>query len=148
MFSTYREYCLLPEKQMRSHCNFMHTFEEKTFLQMQRHERIIWSKLNFVWYLHLILFLNVTIRDQHEPWNFYFLQTPYLQRYADVAAGKGAPLFNCFDFVGGPIARTCRPVLNVSVVQLTLNKSNIQKLKHLVRSNKFVGPLNLLTLFR
>ena len=33
-------------------------------------------------------------------------------------------------------------------VQLTLNNSNTLKLEHLVRSNKFVGPLNLLTLFK
>ena len=33
-------------------------------------------------------------------------------------------------------------------IQLTLGNSNTRKLEHLVRSNKFVGPLNLLTLFR
>ena len=31
----FREYCLLPEKQMRLHCGFMHTFEKKTFLLLQ-----------------------------------------------------------------------------------------------------------------
>ena len=42
-----REYCLLSEKKIRSHCSFMGTFE-KTFLsiQMQRHGPIIWVKLN------------------------------------------------------------------------------------------------------
>ena len=33
-------------------------------------------------------------------------------------------------------------------IQLTPDNSNTRKLKHLVRLNKFVGPLNLLTLFR
>ena len=39
---------LLPEKQMRSHCSFMHTFEEKTFLslQIQRRGPIIWAKVS------------------------------------------------------------------------------------------------------
>ena len=39
MFSTFREYCLLPVKQIWSHCSFMHIFEEKTFLSLltQRH---------------------------------------------------------------------------------------------------------------
>ena len=51
MFTTLREYCLLPEKQGQSHCSLMHTFE-KTFLsmQIQIHGPIIWAKphLNFV----------------------------------------------------------------------------------------------------
>ena len=48
MFRTFREYCLLPEKQMRLHCSIMHTFE-KTFqpMQMQRHGPIICLKLNW-----------------------------------------------------------------------------------------------------
>ena len=46
--TTFREYDLLPEKQIRSQCSFNHTFEEKTFLtlQMQRHGPIIWVKPN------------------------------------------------------------------------------------------------------
>ena len=35
-----------------------------------------------------------------------------------------------------------------SLLQFTLDTLNTQKLKHLVRSNKFVHPLDLLTLFR
>ena len=34
-----------------------------------------------------------------------YLQPPYLQRYVDAVAGKGAPLYNCFDFVRGTITR-------------------------------------------
>ena len=65
MFSTFREYCLPPEKQMRSHCSLMHTFEEKTFLSLltERHAVIIWAKFKFIWYLHSILFISVTITD-------------------------------------------------------------------------------------
>ena len=46
MFTTFREHCLLPEKQKRSHCSFMHAIEEKTFLplQIRRHGPIIWAK--------------------------------------------------------------------------------------------------------
>ena len=49
MFTTFREHGLLPEKQKRSHCSFMHAIEEKTFLpfQMQRHDPIIWAKPNW-----------------------------------------------------------------------------------------------------
>ena len=46
----------------------------------------------------------------------YILQPPCTQRYADAVAGKGPPLYNCFDFVGGTIARICRPILNERVV--------------------------------
>ena len=48
MFRTCREYCLLPEEQMRLHCSIMHTLE-KTFqpTQMQRHGPIIWVKPNW-----------------------------------------------------------------------------------------------------
>ena len=49
MFTTFRKHCLLPEKQKRSHCSFMQTIEEKTFLplQMRRHGPIIWAKPNW-----------------------------------------------------------------------------------------------------
>ena len=119
MFSTFREYCLLPEKQMcdDAHCSFMHTFEETTLLSSQRERRtlIIWAKFNFISYLHSILFINVTITDQN--YGLYIvLQPPYLQSYADAVAGKGAPLYNCFDYVGGTIARICRTVLYERVV--------------------------------
>ena len=108
MFSTFREYCLLPEKQMcdDAHCSFMHTFEETTLLSSQRERRtlIIWAKFNFISYLHSILFINVTITDQNHGL-YIVLQPPYLQSYVDAVAGKGAPLYNCFDYVGGTIAR-------------------------------------------
>ena len=82
-FSTFREYCLLPEKQMRSNLSFMHTYEEKTFLslQMQRHERIIWSKFNLVWYLHSILFITSQSENSMSHGIYIFLQPSYLQRY-------------------------------------------------------------------
>ena len=51
-----------------------------------------------------------------ESWNLYFLQLPYFQRYADAVTEKGAPSYNCFDFVDGTIARVCRPLLNKRVV--------------------------------
>ena len=47
---------------------------------------------------------------------FIFFTTAICTGYADAVAGKGAPLCNCFDFLGGTIARICRPVLNESVV--------------------------------
>ena len=49
MFTTLREHCLLPEKQKRSHCSFMHAIEEKTFLplQMRWHGPIIWVEPNW-----------------------------------------------------------------------------------------------------
>ena len=48
MFTAFIDYYLLPEKQMQSHCSFMHIFEEKTFLslQMQKYASIIWVKPN------------------------------------------------------------------------------------------------------
>ena len=61
--------------------------------------------LNFIYRRHRLEFRN-----------FYSLQPPYLQKYADAVAGKGAPLYNCFDFVGGTIACICIPVLNERVV--------------------------------
>ena len=39
--------------------------------------------------------LNFIFRRHHhilESWNLFFVQSPYLQRYADAVAGKGAPL--------------------------------------------------------
>ena len=45
MFTTFKECCLLSEKQMQSYCSLMHPFE-KTFLSIQteRHGPIIWAK--------------------------------------------------------------------------------------------------------
>ena len=83
---------------MRLHYSFMHTFG-KTFLpiQMQRHSTIIWRNQSE---LRLIFTLDFIYQRHHhrivkfitEYWNFFFLQAPYLQRYADAVAGKGAPL--------------------------------------------------------
>ena len=67
----------------------------------------------------MIFTLDFIYQHHHhrlELWNLYFLQPPYIQRYTDAVAGKGASLFNCFDFVGGTIDRICRPVLNERVV--------------------------------
>ena len=71
----------------------------------------------------LCLIFNETLhyvyqRHHHhklESWNSIFLQPPYLQRYA-ASAGKYSPLYNCFGFVNGTVARICRPVLNERVV--------------------------------
>ena len=51
-----------------------------------------------------------------ESQNLYFLQLPYLQRHVDAVAGKGTPLYNCFDFVDRTTDRFCKPVLNKRVV--------------------------------
>ena len=114
MFSTFRKYCLLPEKEMPLHCSFMHTFEENTFLSLQTCSHYLGEiqvslmfTLNFIYQRH---HLRLEIR------NLYSLQPPYLQKYADAVAGKGAPLYNCFDFVAGTIACICIPVLNERVV--------------------------------
>ena len=69
--------------------------------------------------VRLIFTLNFIYQRHHhrlELRNLYSLQLPYLQKYADAVAGKGAPLYNCFDFVGGTIACICIPVLNERVV--------------------------------
>ena len=47
-----------------------------------------------------------------ESWNLYFLQPPFLQGYTDAVAGKGASLYNTFDFADGAIARIYRRALN------------------------------------
>ena len=55
----------------------------------------------------LIFTLDFIYQSPHprlESWNLYFLQPPYLQRYADAVAGDGAPLYGCFDFVDAKIA--------------------------------------------
>ena len=72
--------------------------------------------------LRLIFTLDFIYQHHHhslELWSLYFLQPPYLQRYKNAVAGKDASLFNCFDFVGGTIARICGPVLNERVVYST-----------------------------
>ena len=69
--------------------------------------------------VRLIYTLNFIYRRHHhrpELRNFYSLQPPYLQKYADAVAGKGAPLYNCFDFTGGTIAFICILVLNEKAV--------------------------------
>ena len=116
MFSTFRENCLLPEKEMRSHRSFAY-FWRKDF-------PILTDAKTCSHYLgeiqvRLIFTLNFIYQRHHhrlELRNLYSLQPPYLQKYADAVAGKGAPLYNCFDFVGGTIACIYIPVLNERVV--------------------------------
>ena len=69
--------------------------------------------------VRLIFRLNFIYQRHHhrlELRNLYSLQPPYLQKYADAVARKGAPLYNCFDFVGGTIACICIPVLNERMI--------------------------------
>ena len=71
--------------------------------------------------LRLIFTLDFIYKRRYhrlELWNLYFLRLPYLHRHVDAVAGKGAPLYNCFDFVNGAIARVFRPVLNERVVYM------------------------------
>ena len=70
------EYCLLPEKQMRSHCNIMHTFE-KTFqpMQMQRHCPIIWAKPNWTSFHIYTRFSLSTSPSQTRVQGFIFCTT-------------------------------------------------------------------------
>ena len=63
--------------------------------------------------LRLIFALDFIYQRHHhriESWNLYFLQPPYLHRYADAVVREGAPLYNYFDFVNRTIALICRPV--------------------------------------
>ena len=57
-----------------------------------------------------------TLPSQTRVIEFNFLQTPYLQKYADAVTGKGALFYNCYNFIGGTIARIFLPVLNERVV--------------------------------
>ena len=69
--------------------------------------------------VRLIFTLNFIYQRLHhrlELRNLDSLQPLYLQKYADAVAGKGAPLYNCFDFAGGTIACICILVLNERVV--------------------------------
>ena len=76
MFRTFREYCLLPEKQMRLHCSIMHTFE-KTFqpMQMQRHGPIICLKPNWTSFDIYTRFSLSTSPSQTRVMGFIFCAT-------------------------------------------------------------------------
>ena len=67
----------------------------------------------------LIFSLNFIYQRHHhrlELWNLYSLQPPYLQKYTDAVAEKGAPLYKCFAFLGGTIACIYIRVLNERLV--------------------------------
>ena len=122
MFTTFREYCLPPQKMIQWHCSFMNTFE-KTFpsIQMQRHGPIIWAKPKWTCLIFTIDFIYQLQHYELETramdfifYFYFFLQPRYLQRYAE--AGKDTPLCNWFGFVDGAISRILRPVLNGNVL--------------------------------
>ena len=58
MFATFRENWLSPERQMPSHSSFM-LLLKKRLSYPYRYK----TQLNFVLYLHSVLFINVTITD-------------------------------------------------------------------------------------
>ena len=116
MLFTFREYSLLPEKQMRSHCTLMHTLEEKTFLslQIQRHRPIIWANFNWTSFdIYTGFYLSTSPSQTME---FMFFTTAIFTETFRCSSWKRWPLYNCFDFVGGTIAGIYRPVLNERVV--------------------------------
>ena len=69
------------------------------------------------------------------------MQPPYLQRYADAAAGKGASLCNCFDFVGGTIAYICKPILNEKAVYSHDTRVHGVKYQTLILPNSLIIDL-------
>ena len=91
--------------------------------------------------VRLIFTLNFIYQRHHhrlELRNLYSLQSPYLQKYADAVAGKGAPLYNCFDFVGETIACICIPLLNERVVYSHNTRVHGTKFQAVVLSNGLI----------
>ena len=75
---------------MRSHCSIMHTFE-KTFQPTQK-DMVPLFERNLTRF-RLIFTLDFLYQLHHhrlESWGLFLVQPPYLQRYADEIAGKGA----------------------------------------------------------
>ena len=71
----------------------MHTFE-KTFQPCRCKDMVQLFERNPTG-LRLIFTLDFLYQRHHhrlESWDLFFVQPPYLQRYADAVAGKGAPL--------------------------------------------------------
>ena len=69
MFTIFREYCLLPEKQIWSHCSFMHTFEERVLPTVTDEKKMILIFWRNPTELRLIFTLNfiyqfITITDK------------------------------------------------------------------------------------
>ena len=98
--------------------------------------------------LRLIFTLDFIYQRQYhrlESWNLFFLNTPYLQSYADAVAGKGAPSYNCFGFVNGTITRICRPVLNEKVVYSHHTRIHGVKFPSMVLPNGLIINLQSLT---
>ena len=75
-----------------------------------------WTEPTELRLIFALYFVYQRYSQRLESWTLYFLQPPYLHRYADTVAVKGVLLYDCFDFVDGTIARTCGPVLNKRVV--------------------------------
>ena len=116
MFSTFKEYCLLPKKEMRSRvalCMFLKKILSYPYRCKDLFPLFGWNSASFDIYTQSYL---STSPSQTRVIEFNFLQSPYLQRYADTVTRKGAPLYNCYNFIGGTIARICLPVLNERVV--------------------------------
>ena len=68
MFTTFREYCLVPEE---------HTFEEETFLSLdiQRHAPIIWAKPNWISFDISLGFIYHHHHHRLQSWNLFFFTT-------------------------------------------------------------------------
>ena len=73
--------------------------------------------------------------------NLYSLKSPYLQKYADAVAEKGASLHTCLDFVGGTIACICILVLNERVAYSHDTRVNGVKFQTVVLPNGLIIKL-------
>ena len=63
----------------------------------------VWNPIELCFIFRLD-FIHQRHQRRLESWNLYFLQPPYIQRYADAVDGGGAPADWCFDFVHGKFA--------------------------------------------
>ena len=86
---------------------------------------------------HSVLFIIITITD-YSHGIYFFLQPQYLKRYADAIAGKGAPLYDCFDFVDETVTRICRSVLKERVVYSHRTRVHGAKFQSVVLSNGLI----------
>ena len=100
-----------------------------------------WTEPTELRLIFALYFVYQRYSQRLESWTLYFLQPPYLHRYADTVAVKGVLLYDCFDFVDGTIARTCGPVLNKRVVYRLYTRLHGMKSQSVVLPNGLIISL-------
>ena len=91
---------------------------------------------------HVLDFVYQTHQHRLNSWNQLFLNTPALEQYARSIHTHGAPLENCFGFIGRTLCKIAQPKNNQRQGYNGHKRVHSLKFQNIVLTNGLIANLN------